>query len=371
MEAVLARGEGSIVHTEDGRELVDLATGFGAVFLGHSHPGVTASLQRQASRILATARLPTAIGKRVAERIAALLPRGLAPAGLYSTGMEVAEFAARIASAHTGRGEFAGFARSMHGKSVMTAALAWPNSPARPGNAHVLPFVDTSGEAEALAALDKLLRTGRIAALFLEPIQGSNAAHEASTDFYRRAFDACAGNGTLVVMDETLTALHRTGPRFYSDLLDRTPDVLLFAKCLGNGFPVSSAAVRDGIRVGPAALPGSTFSGNPMAQAAVEATLAAMAELPMEARVAQIEATVRKAFSNLPAGATLRGRGALWCVELDPARLPKARAAIEGAGLLVTSGARFVRLLPAVTMDTALLRESCEKVARACAQALA
>lgn len=369
---MISHGEGSRVYTEDGARLVDLATGFGAAFLGHSHPGVTRSLQEQAARLLASGRNPTAMAARVEKRIAALLPPGLWPAGIYSTGMEVAEFAMRVAAVHTGRAEFAGFARSMHGKSGMTAALSWRNAPLRPGNVHVLPFVDEAPEGEVLDALDGLLRGRRIAALFVEPIQGSNAAHEASAPFYRRAIDMCREHGTLCVMDETLTGLHRTGPRFYVEGLGNLPDMLLFAKCLGNGFPVSSAAVREDIRIGPEALPGSTFSGNPMALAAIEGTLDAMAAIPMRERVAAIDTRVRTGLARLPAGVTLRGHGALWCLDLgDRERMQRVHAAMRAEGLLVTCGDRFIRLLPAVTIEASLLDECCEAIRRACAAAAA
>jgi len=366
---VFTHGEGSILHTQDGRRIVDLATGFGAAFLGHAHPGVTARLQAQAGRLLASGRQPTEGESPVAALLAAVVPRGLRPAGVYSTGMEVTEFALRIAATHTARNEFAAFARSMHGKSAMTAALGWSNAPVRPGNVHVLPFVQDTREEAILERLAAVLAPGRVAALLVEPIQGSNAAHEASGDFYDRAMALCREHGALCIFDETLTGLHRTGATFYSDGLRERPDILLFAKCLGNGFPVSSIALRDAIDVRPAALPGSTFSGNPMALAAVEATLTAMAALPMEERVGAIEQVVRSHLGGMVRdGATLRGRGAFWCLEFaDRARMERAAAAIRAAGILATSGDRFVRLLPAATIEPALLREACEKVARACA----
>jgi len=368
---VLSRGSGSLVSTEDGRTLVDLAMGFGAAFLGHAHPAVTTSLQEQAGRVLSCGRIPTARTARVDALLSALLPPGLRPGGLYSTGMEVAEFALRVAATHTGRSEFAGFAQSMHGKSAMTAALCWRNAPLLPNNLHVLPFVAEAGEGEILDALARLLRTQRVAALFVEPIQGSNAAREASLDFYRRAIDLCHEHGSLCVFDETLTGLHRTGTTFYVDRLHQPPDMLLFAKCMGNGFPVSALALGEHIRVRAEALPGSTFSGNALALAAVEGTLTAMGTLPMAERVASIETIVRSALGQLQeAGATLRGRGALWCLEFDDAiRLQNVHAAVRDAGLLVTCGERFIRLLPAATIEPQLLQESCEKIARACALA--
>ncbi len=366
---VLSHGNGSLLYTQDGRTMVDLTIGFGSVFLGHARPEVTTRLQEQAGRLLGCARLPTEAKGRVDRLLARWLPAGMRSGGLYSTGMEVAEFAMRVAATHTGRSEFAGFAQGMHGKSTFTAALCWRNAPVRPNGVHVLPFLPQAGEPEVLDALERLLRAHPIAALLVEPIQGSNAAHEASLDFYGRAIDLCHEHGALCIFDETLTGLHRTGPTFYMDMLDRLPDMLLFAKSLGNGFPVSSLAVGERIQITPAALPGSTFSGNPMALAAVEGTLEAMGTLRMAERVAAVEQAVRSALGNLSHhGITLRGRGALWCLEFeDRERMQRVFAAIREAGLLVTAGDRFIRLLPSATIELQLLRESCERIAAACA----
>jgi 4-aminobutyrate aminotransferase-like enzyme len=212
---MLSGGSGSFVTTADGRKLLDLAMGFGSVFLGHAHPAVTASVQRQVAGLWNCSRIATPGQARIDALLSELLPRGMRPAGLYSTGMEAAEFAMRVAATHTGRDGFAGFARSMHGKSAMTASLCWPNAPIRPRTQHLLPFVAEASEPEILDGLVRLLRTQSVAALFIEPIQGSNGAHQASDDFYRKALAACREHGTLCVFDEILTGLYRSGTAFF------------------------------------------------------------------------------------------------------------------------------------------------------------
>ena len=106
-----------------------------------------------------------------------------------------------------------------------------------------------------------------------------------------------------------------------------------------------------------------------MPKPAVEATLTAMGALRMDESVAAIEKVVRSTLGKPhEEGVTLRGRGALWCLEFaDKDRLERAHAAIRDAGLLVTCTERFIRLLPAATIEPRLLQESCEKIARACA----
>lgn len=365
---MLLSGHGSQVRLVDGQTLLDLELGFGAAFLGHSHPGVTASLQAQAGQLLSCGRNPTARTAQVQALLSALLPAGMQPAGLYSTGMEVSEFALRVAAIHTGRSAYVGFGKSMHGKSAMTAALCWRNAPIRPEGLHLLPFVDELPEAELLSQLERLLHTRSIAALLVEPIQGSNFAHEASLGFYEQVLALCRAHGTLSVFDETLTGLYRSGPAFHCSRLRQTPDVLLFAKSLGNGFPVASIALRAGLSVSPGALPGSTFSGNALALAAVQATLEAMAALPMVDRVAAIEATVLAQQPALAAaGASLRGRGALWCIEFPSTeRARRVHAATRAAGLLLSCTDRAIRLVPAATVSPADLQAACDKILQAC-----
>jgi acetylornithine/succinyldiaminopimelate/putrescine aminotransferase len=116
------------------------------------------------------------------------------------------------------------------------------------------------------------------------------------------------------------------------------------------------------------ALPGSTFSGNPLAVAAVEGTLAAMKELDMSARVQAIEEAARAALSPVESmGHALRGIGALWCVELGEHADPSAvQASIFAAGILVGLTGRTLRLLPAATVETSVLREACDNIVQAC-----
>jgi acetylornithine/succinyldiaminopimelate/putrescine aminotransferase len=367
----ISHATGSFAWASDGQRFTDLMIGFGAVFLGHVHPHITRRLQDQVSRVWLCGRCPTPVVAEAEARINELLPSGFRLGGLYSTGMEVVEFAMRLAAHHSGRREFAGFARSMHGKSAITASLCWNNAPIRPELVHTIPFVDTATEDEILGRLSLLLGTGRIAALFVEPIQGSNQGHEASAAFYHRVIALCRENGTYCVFDEILTGLYRTGSAFYVDRLATRPDFLLFAKSMANGFPVSSIAIPADMAIAAPTLPGSTYSGNPLAAAAVAATLEVMHELPMTDQVAAIERTIRDAFGGRGAdGLTLRGRGALWVLELDKrVRLTEALVAIRERGVLVSSQGRHIRILPAATIDLELLREACGKIVGACASA--
>ena len=365
---VFSHGSGSDIYTLAGERRLDLLMGFGSAFLGHAHPLVTAKLQEQAGRLWNCARLATDGRLRVDALLAELLPQGLRMGGFCSSGMEAAEFAMRVAATHTGRSHFAGFSHSMHGRSAMTAGLCWENAPLHPDKLHRLPFIDEAGEGAILDQLGDLLRKRHVAALFVEPIQGSHLAYEASEDFYRKAMALCRENGTLCVFDEILTSLYRTGTTFHFDRLGELPDVLLFAKNMGNGFPISAVAVGRDIAIRAGAFPGSTFSGNPLAMAAIEGTLTAMRGLPMGALVERLGQTIAATLAPLKGcGVTLRGRGALWCLDLgDRIRKEEAIAAVHDAGVLIGSVGGVIRLLPAANLDPARLQEACGHIVRAC-----
>lgn len=365
---MLSRGLGSLLHDQHGQGWTDLITGYGAVFLGHCEPKITAALQAQSTRLWAAGRLPVDHQPRVDRLINQLLASDMRQAGLLSTGMEAAEYAMRLAATHTGRQAFIAFERSMHGKSAMSAALCWPNAPLRPGGLHTLPFVDRCAESDILEQLLAVLRTGKIAALFVEPLQGSNGAHQASAAFYVQAIALCHEHGSLCIFDETLTGLYRTGPAFYAERLVGTPDMLIFAKSMGNGFPVACVALGMHIQITPQALPGSTFAGNPLALAVVEATLQRMAELPLTQQVQQLDEIARQTLAPLdPTQVFVRGQGALWCLELGASvNISTLAQTLHDHHLLVTITGRFMRLLPAATMNTTDWHQACELIAQAC-----
>jgi acetylornithine/succinyldiaminopimelate/putrescine aminotransferase len=367
----IVRGAGSRVTAADGREYIDLMSGFGAVFLGHCRPDIADALKRQADSLWACARFEHPASADAQRAVDALLPAGYRFGGLYSTGMEVAEFAMRVAARHTGRREFVGFASSMHGKSVATAALAWANAPVGSAQMHLLPFVSSATEDQIVEQLTRLLQGGRIAALFVEPIQGSNGGHEGSTAFYGRLVEACHAHGALCIFDEILTGLYRTGPCFHSDSLAARPDILLFAKSMGNGFPVSGIALREPLGIAADALPGSTFSGNPLAAATVAATLDAMASLNMAALVAGIDRSVQQRFASRSDLFTLRGRGALWVLQASArVDMPTALEGIRAQGVLASSHGRCIRLLPAATIASEDLDHACQVIEQAAEAAI-
>ena len=365
-------GAGSVLHTGDGRELIDLLSGFGSVFLGHSHTEIVAAVKRQAGQVWSCGRLPNAARRQADQLLASVLPDGMALAGTYSTGMETVEFALRVAASHTKRQNFLGFARSMHGKSAMTASLCWSNAPISLSHAQVVPFTDGASEGAILDRVETLLRQETFAALLVEPVQGSNGCAGASPAFYAELIGLCRRYGTLCLFDEYLTGLYRTGPRFFCEGVQVQPDMLVFGKSMANGFPCGALALRRDIEVLGAALPGSTFAGNPLAAAATAATLAAMQALPMTAMVERLGSIIEESLAPcVDIGMRLRGAGALWSLEpasaaLSTVPLSALAERISAAGVIISPAAGAIRLLPCATMAPDLLADACHRIATIC-----
>jgi acetylornithine/succinyldiaminopimelate/putrescine aminotransferase len=281
--------------------------------------------------------------------------------------MEASEFAIRMARVITGKCGVVGFERSMHGKSLATAFLGWDN---RDGLAlpqfHRLPYLPTSSEPAILERLETTLRLHPISLVFVEPLQGSGGGHSASDDFYRDAFRLCERHGALLAFDEILTGFHRTGPTFYFSRLGFAPHVLLVGKAIGNGFPVSAVAVDRRYALSPKMLPGSTYAGNPLAAAAVVGTLEALGRADPLHKVRVIERVISDAISPLAGlGVAVRGRGAMWIIELPPeSQTEQIAMKLYAHGVFVSYAGRILRLLPALTISPARLSAACEIVSQ-------
>jgi acetylornithine/succinyldiaminopimelate/putrescine aminotransferase len=356
----IVTADNDILVDDKGRRYIDLFTGHGATWLGHCNPEARAAVAEQLGKIWLSGALRTPVLAEATALVESFFPASHFLAALYSTGMEAAEFALRIARGITRRNGVVGFARSMHGKSLATAQLGWDNQNDVPWLRR-LPFVPVAPEDEILRRLGAALACGEVGAVFIEPLQGSGGGHAASAAFCREVARLCRQQGAILIFDEILTGFHRTGPAFWFAELGFVPDVVLIGKALGNGFPVSGVVLNKEHEVRQEMLPGSTYSGNPLAAAAVLATLRQMRRLDLPGKVARIEEIVLKMLAPLrEAGVELRGRGALWIIEPPSgADVFPIVANIYRRGVCVGHAGRFLRILPAATIDIANLRTAC------------
>lgn len=364
---LVTRAEGDLVFDAADRPYVDLFAGNGAVFLGHVNPAVRDAVREQLDRIWIAGALSTPSRQEAASTLETFFAPSYRCAGLYSTGMEAAEFAMRVARAVTGRRGMLGFDGGMHGKSTAAAALGWPSELTLLPDVRRLPYVPHASEERILELAHEALAAESVAAVFIEPLQGSAGGHLASKDFFGRLSELCERHGTLLVVDEIFSGFHRTGEAFLHQELGVLPDAVLVGKAMGNGFPVSAVMLHRKHSIDDRMLPNSTFSGNPLAAAAVVATLREMRRLDVRSKVALIEKIVLEELrAVVQAGMPLRGKGAFWVLELREHAADQTIARIFQGGVMVSSTSRYVRLLPAATIHPEHLTRACRVIRDVC-----
>jgi acetylornithine/succinyldiaminopimelate/putrescine aminotransferase len=362
----IARAENDLLFDEDGHRYIDLFSAHGTTWLGHANNAIAVDIAEQLQRVWITGGLDTAVASEAKALIEGYFPPAHDLAALYSTGMEAAEFAIRVARHVTGKNGVVGFENSIHGKSLATAYLGWDNKDGvfLPGF-HRLPFVSSCSEDEILVRLERLLGQHPVSAVFVEPLQGCGGGHAASTRFCGEVFRVCRASGALLVFDEILTGFYRTGTPFYFSAMGFVPDIVLIGKAMGNGFPVSGVVLDRQWSIRKEMLPESTYAGNPLAAAAVVATLRQLRDMDLPGKVARIEATVLGRLRCLQEiSVALRGKGALWIIEAPPGlKVERVVVSIYKAGVCVGYTGRQIRILPAATIEPENLARACSVIA--------
>lgn len=358
-----ARGVGTRLWDEDGREYLDALAGVAVTNVGHSHPAVVAAITEQAGLLLHTSNLyaidwQQRLGAKLAER------SGLALAFFNNSGAEANETALKLARLH---GHSRGIARPLvvvmhnafHGRTLATlAASDGPHLSAGlgrlPGDCIKIPFADLDALANVTQAFGQ-----RIAAVLLEPIQGESGVHVASNAYLRALREHCDRHGWLLMLDEIQTGMGRTGQWFAYQHAGIQPDVVTLAKALGNGIPIGACLARTEVgRLFTPGSHGSTFGGNPLA-CRVGCTVLDIIErerlLDNAARQGyRLLEQLRSEVGSLPGVKAVRGLGLMIGVELDrPCRDLMQRAAQEHAVLINVTRATTVRLLPPLTLNDA------------------
>ncbi len=289
----MARGEGCTLVDEDGNSYLDFIAGIGVGSVGHCHPHYVEALKRQAER-LTFGSFTTEVRARFLELLASLTPPGLTRIQLFSGGAEAVEAAFRLAKSATKRFEFIGFWGGFHGKTGGVLGLLGDEfkqhlGPFMPGlysspyaNCYRCPLHLTYPAcgiacAEHLRHVIRYQTQGEIAAIIVEPMQGT-AGNVIPPEGFLRAVQAIAReHGALLIVDEMLTGFGRTGAMWGCDRDGVVPDVLTVGKGIGGGFPMSGVISTDELtRAKPFGNPSgssSSYGGNPLAAAAGLASL--------------------------------------------------------------------------------------------------
>lgn len=285
---VLEKGQGCYLTDVDGRRYLDFMAGIGVCSLGHSHPRYVAALTDQLHRVI-VGNFTTANRLKFLTRLASLTPGELSLTQLYSSGAEAVEAALRLAKSYTKKFEVLAFWGGFHGKTggvlgLMGSTFKQNWGPLHPG-LYLTPYADCyrcafglEYPACGLHCLDfarkiiKLNTTGELAAILVEPIQGTAGNIVPPPEFLPGLAQIAREHDALLIADEMLTGFGRTGRLFGMEHFGVVPDIMTIGKGMGSGFPVSGLISTPTIMAAkPYSLPSaasSSYGGNPLAATA-------------------------------------------------------------------------------------------------------
>jgi len=398
-DILVERGAGAYLYDREGRRYLDFTSGIGVTNTGHCHPQVVRAIQEQAARLI-FAQINIVYHQPMLDLIEELRP--VVPAGLDSffftnSGAEAIEAAVKLAKHATGRPNIIVFQGSFHGRTHLTMAMTTSKTvyrtryqPLVPG-IFVAPFPyayyygwdDAAALDFAVRELNKLFKSqttpAETACMVIEPVLGEGGYVVPPAGFIRALRELCDEHGILLVADEIQTGFGRTGKLFAVEHDGVAPDVLVVAKGLGSGMPISGIVTRRELaEKWQAGTHGGTYGGNPVACAAAAASVRVIKEEKLAenavVRGAQLIEGLRRLQAEFSAIGDVRGLGLMVGVEFtrdgqpdpDTAKAVRVTAAESGL-LLLTCGTydNVIRWIPPLIVNETQIQEALQLFAAA------
>ena len=392
---VVDEAKGSAVTDVDGNTYLDFIGGIGVNGLGHSHPTYVAAMQKQLAKASVgsfTSEARVDLVERVAKKEPA---KGVRRLQLYSGGAEAVESAMRLAKCHTRKNEFVSFWGGFHGKTLGALSLNGTSlknalGPMAPGHHHV-PFADCYrcpigstypscglGCVEMGRKQIQASSAGSIAAVFVEPMQGTAGNIIPPPEFLPGVREIAREHAALLIVDEMITGFGRTGKYWGVDHSGVRPDVVTLGKAFGGGFPVSALLTTDEIsKARPWSDPSgssSSYGGNPLAAVAAATSLKIIDDESLVHNSERVGAfmleQLRPMVDRYPFVGHVQGSGLFLGVELvvdkktkEPLSKKACRRFFDEAlarGLLTMAYSPHFRLQPALTLDESTARNGIE-----------
>ncbi len=408
-DIMVERGEGACLYAADGRSYLDFTCGIGVTNTGHCHPRVVAAIREQAGLLL-HGQANIVYHRPMLELVGAL--RELVPPTLdtfffSNSGAEAVEAAVKLARQATGRTDVIVFGGGFHGRTAGAMALTSSKGKYRggyaplPSGVHIAPYaycfqcavaraagkntgaISAAAPAtaeccgEPLRQVRHILQTETvpedIAAILVEPVLGEGGYVVPPASFLQGLRQICDEHGILLIADEVQTGFGRTGSFFAVEQFGVTPDILIMAKGLASGLPLSGIASRRELmhRWHPGSH-GGTYGGNAVACAAAVATIAAIAEDRLVENAARLGAVLKQELAALQvrnrAIGDVRGLGLMIGVELvrpdggpDAALCKRVLAGCRERGLLLLNCGSYdnvVRFIPPLVVSDEQVRQA-------------
>jgi 4-aminobutyrate aminotransferase len=389
------RGEGSWLITRDGDRYLDYSSGIGVVNTGHAHPRVAAAIADQAAKLIHGQQniVYHEPGLRLYERLSRLLPGGDWGAFLSNSGAEAIEAAVKLARVATGRPAVIAFRFGFHGRTGQAMALTaakdvyrgafeplpgsvyhadYPYCYRAPGGPHSPETCTCDWEERLELLFHQLVYPSKVAAIVIEPVIGEGGYIVPPPGFLPRLRDITREHGILLVADEVQTGFGRTGRFFAVEHWGVEPDIVVMAKGIASGLPLSGLLARRALldKLAPGTH-GGTYGGNVVACAAALATLDVIEDEGLvdnaRERGEQFLAGLRRLASGHRSVGDVRGLGLMLALEFvkpgqgdgrvpDPELTNRVQAEALARKLIVLTAGTYVnvvRIIPPLVTTAA------------------
>lgn len=393
--AEITRGEGIYLYDADGNRYMDFTSGIGVVNTGHCHPRVTEAIQQQSTQLL-FGQMNCVIPRKtveLAEKLNQVTPAHIDRFFFSNSGAEATEACVKLCKAATGRPNVIVFQGSFHGRTHLTMAMTTSKTVYRhrfqplPSGIFVAPFPyayqygwdEDTTLAFCKKQLDILLKgqtaPDETAAIIIEPVLGEGGYVPAPTAWLRHLREVCDEHGMLLVLDEVQSGFGRTGSFFCFEQSGVKPNVIVMAKGLGSGLPISAVAASARLmeKWMPGTHGGTYGGGSAIAAAAACATVDVMLDedLPGRARANgdYLQGKLRELQQRYPVIGDVRGRGLMVATEFtnvetgapDPLTTREVVAACISQNLLMLSCGTYgnvIRWIPPLVVTREQLDEA-------------
>ncbi len=387
-------GHGCVLRDVDGNSYIDFSSGIYVTTLGHCHPKVTEAIQKAAGTLQNAHDFTTPIKTQLVEKLADVLPGDLNGFQFYDSGTTAVEAGQRVLRAATGKHEMISCFNDYHGKTYGGVSLGHIRStvygPTRAPGCHMVPrpdlyrplwtkddgTIDTDKYIEFYEEYLDKGTAGQVAGFVLEPIQGWGGSVMPPADFFPKMRKFCDKHGILLMIDEVLTSMARTGKYLCMEHWDVVPDIVTMGKGFGNGFPVTCVAVREPYKESFESISASSsYGGNPMACAAALASITAIEEEQLNARSTHLGELAMKRMEKMKAAhpivGDVRATGCLMGIELVKDKATKEPLAEAGKlvyqkafskGLAWIPAGHILRMSPPVVMEDEVLLKGLDMI---------